>query len=535
MNQPDQVATGGQDDYRSQHSGVGSTTAGLTLDAFALADRLKLFNFTRRGEGFLWVLRAVEQRRASHRPRLHVDDVAEALVELAAAHPDVPQEMNLRYMLDELVGDKVLAPSDDASRAGSLAAYRRRHTTYQFTELGYRAYTAVEDVLSTRSDEVSLSRLVFADVLADFRALAEANLTGDGEEVYRKLSRLDAVLADMTRRAARFYLMLDDLARGTDASPETFLRYKDALLAHMADFASDLARYAPRLAEAVHRVEASGVEVLLTRAAEADERVFATPQARLDDWRRRWQGLRDWFCPSVARTSDADQLQTATVSAIGGVVGLLRQVLEGRRSGVSRQTQLRHLAQWVMAAPDDDAAHAIISAGFNWRAVRHLSGGHADPELISSRLPWWQAPGVPLSVSMLRHGKRPSPGPPAPLRRADGARAMLRSRQLAARAAAEAAEAALADGGATGRTLDQDEVAVLLRLLTLALETRTVVSGRLLTARASTASLRITLTPSAAGSVVRTAHGRLHLPGVAIAVAVEPATRVRPRRKGNDQ
>lgn len=63
VNQPDQVATGGQDDYRSQHSGVGSTTAGLTLDAFALADRLKLFNFTRRGEGFLWVLRAVEQRR----------------------------------------------------------------------------------------------------------------------------------------------------------------------------------------------------------------------------------------------------------------------------------------------------------------------------------------------------------------------------------------------------------------------------------------------------------------------------------------
>jgi uncharacterized protein (TIGR02677 family) len=502
----------------SQGSGDGAVVGGLALDAFALADRLRLFNFTRRDEGYLWALRAVELRRASHRPRLHVDDVADALAELAMTQPDVPGNLNLRHILDELVDDHVLAPSDDASRAGSLALYRRRHTTYQFTELGYRAYTAVEDVLSSRLDEVSLSRLVFADVLADFRALAEANLAGNGEEVYRKLSRLDTVVADMTRRAARFYLMLDDLARGTDSSPETFLKYKDTLLAHMADFASDLARYAPRLAEAVHRVEESGVEIMLARAAEADERVLASPQARHDDWRRRWHGLRDWFRPSLAEPSDADQLQAATVSAIGGVVGLLRQVLEGRRGGVSRQTQLRHLAQWVMAAPDDAAAHAIVAAGFNWRSVRHLGGRHDDPELISARQPWWEAPGVPVSVSMLEHGRRPSPGPPAPLRRGEGAKAMLHGQQAAARARALAAEAALADGGAIGRVLDQDEVAVLLRLLTLALETRTVVSGRLLRARAGTATLRITLTPSAEGGVVRTEHGRLYLPGVAIAV-----------------
>ncbi|WP_238324070.1 TIGR02677 family protein [Salinispora pacifica] len=492
-----------------------------------------MFNFTRRDEGYLWVLRAVELRRASHRPRLHVDDVADALAELAATHREMPGNLNLRYMLDELVDDHVLAPSDDASRAGSLALYRRRHTTYQFTELGYRAYTAVEDVLSTRLDEVSLSRLVFADVLADFRALIEANLAGDGEEVYRKLSRLDSVVADMTRRAARFYLMLDDLARGTDSSPETFLRYKDALLAHMADFASDLARYAPRLAETVHRVEESGVEVMLARAAEADERVLASPQARHDDWRRRWQGLRDWFRASPVQPSDADQLQAATVSAIGGVVGLLRQVLEGRRGGVSRQAQLRHLARWVMAAPDDGAAHAIVAAGFNWRSVRHLGGRHDDPELISTRLPWWEAPGVPVNVSMLEHGRRPSPGRPAPLRRGEGAKAMLHRRQAAARARAAAAEAALADSGATGRVLGQDEVAVLLRLLTLALETRTVVSGRLLVAHAGTASLRITLTPSAEGCVVRTEYGRLHLPGVAVAVeAVVPADR-RDRLEGS--
>ena len=63
---------------------------------------------------------------------------------------------------------------------------------------------------------------------------------------YRAWS-LDRVMEDMAGRSARFHLTLGDITRSTDASPETFLRYKHALLAHMSDFMAELDRYLPRL------------------------------------------------------------------------------------------------------------------------------------------------------------------------------------------------------------------------------------------------------------------------------------------------
>ena len=50
----------------------------------------------------------------------------------------------------------------------------------------------VEDVLGASLEDAAALRLVFPDILGDLRALAEANAAGDGEEVYRKLGRLDS-------------------------------------------------------------------------------------------------------------------------------------------------------------------------------------------------------------------------------------------------------------------------------------------------------------------------------------------------------
>ena len=53
---------------------------------FAVSDRFRLFNFTRRDDhvAYLWVLRALGRLRAVHRLQAHTDDVAAALAELAA-------------------------------------------------------------------------------------------------------------------------------------------------------------------------------------------------------------------------------------------------------------------------------------------------------------------------------------------------------------------------------------------------------------------------------------------------------------------
>jgi uncharacterized protein (TIGR02677 family) len=488
----------------------------LDLDSLAVSDRFRLFNFTRRDDhvAYLWVLRAMDRLRAVHHVQVDTDEVAAALTELSRLHDGVPTlDGNLRSRLDALHEDRVVHRFDDASRAGNLVRYRNRQLVYQFSELGYWAYTAVEDLLAARIQDANLSRLVFSDILEDLKALAEANRSGATEQVYRRLSRLDSVMRDMGRRSAQFHVTLGEIVRYTDTSPELFLRYKNAVLTHMADFMTELDRHLGRLDRAVREVEDTGLTTLLARAAEADERPFMTYEERLEEWRRRWTALRTWFADDGAGDSRAAELRAATRTAVSGVIALLRQITEAQRGGVNRATQLRHLAEWVWSTPDAGAAHALMSAAFNLRSARHLGGVHDDAEQISERATWWDAPGVELSISLFRTGKPPTPGLPQPVRAAGGAQAGLRRRQAAERAAEREAAGRLLDSGAYDRVLDETETRVLLKLLTRALEARTVVAGRVGGGSGTTDAMTMRLSPSDEGSTVSTSRGVLHLPG----------------------
>jgi uncharacterized protein (TIGR02677 family) len=507
----------------------GTAQASLDLDALAVSDRFRLFNFTRRDDhlAYLWVLRALERLRAVHHVQANPEDIAQALAELAGLHADVPEFgdlIALRGRLDALADDQILHRLEDAARAGSLARYRNRQSVYQFSELGYRAYTAVEDVLRARVRDANLSRLVFSDILEDLRALHAATRDADGDQVYRRLSRLDTVLDDMSRRAAQFHLTLGEIMRSTDTSPETFMKYKNALLTHMTDFMAELDRYLPRLAAAIEAVDAS---TMLALAARADDRPFLSDDDKRDDWRRRWAALRAWFAADAdagntgagntgaenAGESRAEGLRTATRAAVSAVIALLRQVTEAQRGGVNRSSQLRHLAEWVFAAPDEPAAHALMTAAFNLRTARHLGGAHDDADQVSSRATWWDAPGVDISVTLFKRGKAPTPGVPQPARNNPAVKAALARRQAEQRAAERAAARSLLGNGAHGRVLDENETRVLLRLLTLATEARTIVAGRLATATGGNDVLTMRLVPSERGSAVQTKHGTLHLPG----------------------
>jgi uncharacterized protein (TIGR02677 family) len=531
---------GTQDQSVAEEGGPGANPGernSLDLDALAVSDRFRLFNFTRRDDHvvYLWVLRALDRLRGVHQVQAHTDDVAAALAELTVLHEEAPRldSGSLREKLDALAEDGMVHRLEDASRAGSLARYRNRQSVYQFSELGYRAFTAVEDVLSARIRDANLSRLVFSDILEDLRGLAAAARAHDPEQVYRRLSRLDTVLEDMSRRAAQFHLTLGEIMRSTDTSPDTFLKYKNALLTHMTDFMAELDRYLPRLAAAVAQAqEAAGdgaPDAMLRLAAQADERPFLSPDELLDDWRRRWTGLRIWFADPadgeaarVAAESRAEGLRTATRAAVSGVIALLRQVTDAQRGGVNRSSQLRHLAEWVFNAPDEGAAHALASAAFNIRSARHLGGAHDDAEQISARASWQNAPGVEISVTLFRRGKAPTPGVPHPVRANPAVLAELRRRQAAERRIERDAARSLLESGAHNRVLDEAETKVLLRLLTLATEARAVVAGRVTSAAGGNDVMTLRLVPSNTGSAVQTKNGVLHLPGFEL--QLEPAS-----------
>ena len=403
----------------------------LDLDALAVSDRFRLFNFTRRDDhvAYLWVLRALDRLRGVHQIQAHTDDVAAALAELGAVYEDVPRlDSSLREKLDALAEDGMVHRLEDASRAGSLARYRNRQSVYQFSELGYRAFAAVEDVLSARIRDANLSRLVFSDILDDLKALAAATKAQDTEQVYRRLSRLDTVLDDMSRRAAQFHLTLGEIIRSTDTSPDTFLRYKNALLAHMTDFMAELDRYLPRLAVAVAEAEAAAgsqePDAMLRLAAQADERPFLGRDELLDDWRRRWASLRAWFADDTAdgtaKESRAEGLRTATRAAVSAVIALLRQVTEAQRGGVNRSSQLRHLAEWVFNTPDERAAYALMSAAFNissarlaWRSRSPCSGAARPRRPASRSRPGPTPRSRPNSAAARRPNAKPNARPRA--------------------------------------------------------------------------------------------------------------------------
>jgi uncharacterized protein (TIGR02677 family) len=503
---------------------VRSQPDSYDLDSLAVSDRFRLFNFTRRDDyvAYLWVLRAMDRLRGMHVAQSHTDDVAAELAELAATHDGVPeslgQSLHLRDRLDNLFDDGVLHRLEDASRAGSLARYRNRQSVYQFSELGHRAYTAVEDVLAARLQDANLSRLVFSDILRDLQGLAEANRDGDSDEIVRRLTSLDRVMEDMANRSARFHLTLGDITRSTDASPEMFLRYKHSLMAHMSDFMAELDRYLPRLSLAVAAVEATGIGTLLNRVADADERPLMRRDEVLEDWRRRWLAVRAWFMADASEGSRAAELAAATRAGVSSVIALLRQITESQRGGVNRATQLRHLAGWVTDVADDGAAHALMSAAFNLRVARHLGGVHDDSDLISPRLAWPDAPGVEVAVTLFRRGKAPTPGVPQRIQAHAGIRAELRRRQAAERAAErEAGQQLLATG--PGDVLDEAQTRVLLKLLTRALEARSVVAGQITGGSGRSDVLVLRLVPASRGSSVRTAHGVLHLPGLRLEIS----------------
>lgn len=500
------------------------------IDAFTADDRLRLFHFAaaEKRHEYLWLLRAFDRARANYQVLMHVGDAQAALDALAEERPEA-RAADVQALLDSLAEWQVLDRSYDGTRAANLAEYRNRHYVYQFTQAGYRAFRAVEDVLSASLEDAQLSRLVFPDILADLGALADATRNGDAAEVYRKLSRLDGVLADMAQRAARFYLMLGDLARTNDTRPEVFLAHKDALLTHMREFHSELSRYAPLLADAVEAVNAEGPDRVAALAAEADDSLFRSPGQRTREWGHRWGGLVQWFGASRGdagqQASEADRLQDATITGIANVTALLRRVTESRRGGVSRESQLRHLAQWFASLPGDDDAHALYQAVFGLGGPRHIAVGYEDPELIPGRQSWWEAEPVRLARTLVRTGRVAGLHGPGRIQRDDAARERLRAEQLKATLTRRAASAQLACDGVYERVLDEPETQALLSLLDIALVARVPVSRGVTTAggpgpvaTGSADGVRLTLRPRPGVTTVVTVRGRLHLDGLAVEV-----------------
>lgn len=503
-----------------------SPTYAFGLDAVGLDDRMRLFSFITVPErhDYLWVLRAIDRARSNYQVVLSTEAVAQALDELAERRGDCPGsgEVDLSARLDALDDWGVLDRTQDAARAATIAEYRRRHSVYQFTEAGHRAFTAVESVLGAKMEETSLSRTVFRDLLEDLEQLAAASRGGDGDTVLRRFRRIDSSLNEVAEQAARFYAMIGDLTRTTEVDAAIFQAHKDALISHLRDFHNELQRYSPLLHEAATALEETGIERLVGTAAEHDDRPFGSFADRLADWRRRWEGVKAWLAPpSTELGSEVDRLSHATFNAISDITGMVRQLADARRGGVSRESQLRHLAAWFVNAPTMDAAHAIFDAVFDLSGPLHVNRPYEEPEVHSTSASWWDTDAIELSKTLLEKGRaaggRDTRG--AKVKRDEAARRRLHERQMEQVRGDREASLAMADqarDGFGGIVLDERQLSLLLRLLDKAVAER---RGPLRhTVSAVSNGVRLSVAPADGDTVVAAKGGTLRLAGLSLAV-----------------
>jgi uncharacterized protein (TIGR02677 family) len=482
------------------------------------SDRLRLFTFAAapESERYTALLRAFDHALEAHHRVLGTDDVSHWLRE--AVGNGVPNEV-LTPALDQLTAWGLLERSRDQTRASSLAEYRLRHSRYQFSDMGLRAWRAVRDLIDADPSPPELRRLAFAALAEGLDALREAVRVADAEAVNRRLHGLDREVAELAERSSRFSVGIASVMRATEAEPQLFLELKDRLLAHIEAFSASLQTQLPSLASGVRGVQQAGVDRMIDLATQADAvGAMATSAARRAHWVRAWSGIEAWFLPSGDGASRAELLDRATTASIRELLALLRRTLDARRRGVSRATELEALAARLHSADDADA-RALFNAAFQVHGQRWIRTYRDDAAVGGVGTSWHDAPPEPVHASLRQRGRAPSPGRTPPIRDATLGERRLRDQTTERETERRRLAHRVIEAVQQHRLLTEAELAALLRVVGRALSTRVTSRARI----ATTPGLTVELEPApGVRSVLGAVSGRVLLDDLRVRLRESP-------------
>ena len=348
---------------------------------------------------------------------------------------------DVQVLLDALAEWQVLDRSYDGTRAANLAEYRNRHYVYQFTQAGYRAYRAVEEVLTASLEDAQLSRLVFPDILADLRRARRG-----GADRRRRGGVQEAVPAGRGagRHGAARRPVLPDAGRpGADQRhPARSVPRAQGRAAH--PHAGVPLRADPvRPAAGRRRRRGRGHRHRPARRASRGGRRVALPRPR-----RAGRGLAARagaaWCSGSAPASTARPSACRTPRSPGSPTS--RRCCGGSPSPAAAGSAGR-----ASCATSRNGSPPARPTTTRTRCSRRCSAsarrgtsplGYEDPELIGSRLSWWEAEPVELSRTLVRNGKARRCAGPGRIQRNDEEKQRLRAEQLKATAQRRTAAAA---------------------------------------------------------------------------------------------
>jgi uncharacterized protein (TIGR02677 family) len=382
---------------------------------------------------------------------------------------------NLDAALAQLKEWGNLSWTQDTTRVARLDDFRRRKALWQLTAAGQAAYEAVGAVLDADDQQGSLQRTLLRDIRDGLAQLTAAIDGGDAEAVYLRLRDLDGALQDLASNARAFHASVTQLRREHDVDPDRFLAYKHLLIDYLEQFLEHLTTQREQVARAVEAVEQRGVERMVALAAAGDDSAGLFGDGdREEIWRRRWAGLAAWFVRAPGAPSGADDLEAATISAIRDLLSMLRRVVESSRRPITRASELVTMARWFRRLTSDEEAAELFDAAFGLGRPLHLSGHPNEVEPPSPTASWRSTPPVLVPLTLREHGRRPSPGRPAPAVDYRKEKARLAAEHAALQEARARAAAQLVARPIEGRVLSDPEVGVLFELLDRAAHRRAV-------------------------------------------------------------
>lgn len=493
-----------------------------------LLDRLRVLQYAVESKAptYRAIMRVFADAKARYVLQMGPEEVAGEL-RAGGYVVELSEEGGIEAALDTLVEWGNLKRSQDTRRAATLEEFRRRNSVYQTTTAGEAAERAVAELTEAMQRAGSLQTVMLAAILSNLRTLADelAGPEPSPARLFTALFDLDNQFSALTANASTFMGGLYRAIEASEVHAEAFVAYKQAVIAYLEQFLSELARLAPQIADAVAEVERLGVERMAAVAAVADE-APALEQSRdgAQVLRRKWEGLRAWFIPDDHGPATVDLLRGAARDAIVRILSLLERINEKRFRRVNRTADLLRLAQWFSEPEGPAAAHRLFQGAFALGSARHLGVPDPDPDRADPQTSWWDAPPVAVAPQLRRSGHNTRLGAPGRIEDNSAARSLLKEQLRREREQAEAALARLAARGSFRVSdlvfLDETEFGLFLALVDRTLSSQRGHRGRR-RARSRDGRLTVTLVPPPDRSlaVVSTPRGRLSTLDYSIEIA----------------
>src|SRR2546422_4248965 len=351
-------------------------------------EKLKVFEYVTAEKAPLYraVMRVFMDSKERFALHLRPGDVLAGIVAISFGEPqDLPA---VETLLNQLCEWGNLESHPDTADVATVEDFLRRRYLFQITVRGEAAERAIAAYEESILQPGELQTAALADIrslleeLARFAESAEI----DGAKITLALRTLCSSFEELTSRAQIF---MSGLQRRIDLQRiefEEFILYKERLIDYLQRFVGELVIAADEIASALRRIEAAGVDRLLTSAArrETADLLNATPedvQSAALHWRNRWEGLQSWFIGNETSPSHAETLRGRALSAIPALLTAVANINDRRVTRIDRVNDLRTLARWFAEAETESDAHCL------WRAP---FGRHAAPHLLNNQ----QTPGV---------------------------------------------------------------------------------------------------------------------------------------------